>query len=233
MLVVPQLVIHSSRIAIGDELPPVREARRLRSMGAVEIGLLDLDGGLAIDHLPSWVAALVAISGVPVRFDGRLHDGAGIERATRAGFGTVVVDQRAVFDPMLLRWALDVFGPRLAVEVQVDGDYVFDAPEPAFGRDLQDVLGDLHFQGVRRVLYRDVTGEALPVQRLLQLGDRLPGMRFSYQGRVHSTADIEELAFVGPAMEAVLVGADLVLDGTLDLALANRAAAAGGGAVGD
>lgn len=210
---------------MGEELPPVRTVRRLVELGAAEVSLLDLDGTLADDMLPQWTEAIVAVAGVPLRFDGRLHQGARIERLARAKFDSVVVDQTAVFDPVVLRWALDLYGPRLVVEVLVDGDYVFDPPPAAFGRELVDVLGGLHFQGVRRLLYRDVTGEALPLQRLLELRDRLPGTKLSFQGGVRSVDDVAELAMVGDAIEAVLVDAGRIVDGELDLAAANRAAA--------
>jgi phosphoribosylformimino-5-aminoimidazole carboxamide ribonucleotide (ProFAR) isomerase len=224
VIVVPQVAFQATQVAMGEELPPVRVVRDLVARGATEVSILDLDGTLADDLLPQWVEALVAVAGVPLRFDGRLHEGARIERLARAGFRSIVVDQTAVFDPMVLRWALDLYGPRLVVEVQVDGEYVFDAPPAAFGRELVDVLGDLHFQGVRRLLYRDVTGQDLPTQRLLELVDRMPGTRITYQGGVRDVEAVAELAMVGSAIEAVLVDSLRVTDGDLDLDAANRAA---------
>jgi phosphoribosylformimino-5-aminoimidazole carboxamide ribonucleotide (ProFAR) isomerase len=224
MIVVPQIAFHATEVAMGEALPPIRTVRELVAVGAREVALLDLDGTLANDVLPQWAQALVAVAGVPVRFDGKVHDGARIERLSRAGFRAVTVDQAAVFEPMLLRWALDLFGPRLLVEVQVDGEYVFDAPPAAFGKELVDVLADLHFQGARRLLYRDITGEELPMRQLLELADRLPGMRVTFQGRVRDVGDVEELAMLGATVDAVLVDAERVLDGSFDLGAANRAA---------
>jgi phosphoribosylformimino-5-aminoimidazole carboxamide ribonucleotide (ProFAR) isomerase len=225
VIVVPQVAFRATEVAMGEELPPVRIVRDLALQGAVEVSLLDLDGTLAADVLPQWLEALVAIADVPLRLDGRIHEGSRLERLAKAGSASVVVDQTAVFDPAVLRWALDLYGPRLVVEVLVDGEYVFDPPPAAYGRELVDVLADLHFQGMRRLLYRDVTGDALPLQRLLELRDRLPGTDITVSTRVRSVDDIRELAMVGPALEAVLVDAELVRDGTIDLADANRAAA--------
>ena len=224
MKVVPQIAFHATQVAMGEELPPVRLVRELVKLGAGEVSILDLDGTLASDMLAQWTEAIVAVAGVPLRFDGLLHQGNRIERIARAGFDSIVIDQRAAFDPVTLRWALDLCGPRLIVELQVDGDYVFDAPPAAFGLEVVDVVAQLHFQGVRRLLYRDVTGETLPMQRLLELGDRAPGMRFSYQGPVRGVDDIAELALVDTAIEAVLVNAERVLDGAIEIASANRAA---------
>jgi phosphoribosylformimino-5-aminoimidazole carboxamide ribonucleotide (ProFAR) isomerase len=225
VIVVPQVAFRATEVAMGEELPPVRIVRDLALQGAKEVSILDLDGTIASDVLPQWLEALVAIADVPLRIDGRIHEGSRLERLAKAGSASVVVDQTAVFDPVVLRWALDLYGPRLVVEVLVDGDYVFDPPAAAFGRELVDVLAELHFQGVRRLLYRDVTGEALPLQRLLELRDRLPGTRITIASRVRSVDDIAELAMLGAAVEAVLVDSELVLDGTIDLVDANRAAA--------
>lgn len=227
VIVVPQVRFHATQVALGEELPPVRTVRELVALGAAEVSVLDLDGTLACDILPQWVEALVAVAGVPVRYDGRLREGSRIERLARGGLASIVVDQAAIFDPVLLRWALDLYGPRLVVEIQADGEYVFDAPPAAFGRELLDLVGDLHFQGVRRLLYRDVTTGELPLQRLLELADRLPGLRLTFQGGVRDVEAIAELAMVGAAIEAVLVDAERVCDGRLDLAAANRAAAPG------
>ncbi|MCW2974083.1 MAG: hypothetical protein JWN72_2356 [Thermoleophilia bacterium] len=231
MIVVPNIAFHGSQVAASDALPPVRIARALVELGARELALQDLDGVVAGDVLPEWLPSLVAVVGVPVRFDGRVHDGARIERLAKAQLGTVVVDQSAVFDPIILRWALDLHGSAICVELLVDGEYVFDPPPAAFGRELVDVLERLHMGGARRVLYRDVTGQALPLQRLLELGDRAPGVRFSYHGSsVRTVTDIAELALVGAGLEAVLVDARLVLDGGFDLAAAHRAAVPNAGA---
>lgn len=217
MIVVPQIPFRAGEPSADHGEAPARIVDELVARGAPEVAILDLDGAIARDVLPEWTRSLVADAAVPVRFDGHLHDGSRIERLAGAGFSTIVVDQRAVFEPVLLRWALDVFGPRLAVELQVDGEYVFDPPTSAFHREVVDVLADLHLQGVRRLLYRDVTGQQLPVQQLRDLAERLPGMRIDYHGRaVRGRADLRELAVVGPALEAVLVDAQLVLDGSLD-----------------
>ena len=202
----------------------MRVVRELVALGASEVSLLDLDGQVASDVLPQWMQSLVAVAGVPIRFDGRLHDGVRIERLSRAGLATLVVDQHAVFDSIVLRWALDLYGSALCVEVQVDSEYVFDAPPAAFGRELVDVIGDLHMRGARRVLYRDVTGAELPLQRLIDLGNRVPGLRYTYQGgAVRTVDDVAELAMIGAPMEAVLVDAARILAGDFDLAAANRA----------
>lgn len=230
MIVVPQIAFRAGEVAAGEALPPVRLVRELVASGAEQVALLDLDGSLARDLLPQWAEAIVAVAGVPLRFDGHLHDAARIERLARAGFATIVVDQSAVFEPMLLRWALDLFGSRLAVEVQVDGEYVFDPPPSAFDRELAEVVAQLHFRGVRSLVYRDVTGRELPLRQLMDLGERLPGMRIAYHGSaVRSVEDIGELSVAGRVLEAVLVDAQLVADGRIELRAAMRAARAPGG----
>lgn len=224
MIVVPQLAFSGTLVATGEELPPVAAVRELARRGAQEVQLLDLDGGEQ-DAVPPWLASLVAVAGVPVRYDGRLNDARDAERLTRARFGTLVIDHRALFDPMLVRWTLDLYGSRLCVEVQVDDGYLFDPPKHAFGTELVDVLLDLHVQGVRRVLYRDVTGVAPPLGALQELGDRVPGLRITYAGAVRTLADVVSLAGLGAVVEAAVVDAPHVAGGAIDLELANRVAA--------
>lgn len=225
MIVIPQVAFNSQQVALGEELPPVRRVRELVRQGAGEISILDLDGELAVDVLPQWVQALIAVSGVPLRFDGRLHQGSRIERLARAGFDSIIVDQTALFDPLVLRWAFDLFGQRLVVEVQADGEYVLGGPSSSFGTELVDLVSNLHFHGVRRILYRDHAAGVVPLQRLLELVDRLPGMRITYAGAVSDVEVIGELAMVGPAMEAVLLDSGLVESGNIDLSEAIRIAA--------
>lgn len=227
MIVVPQLAFHSALVAAGEELPPVRAVRELAQAGAEQIQLLDLDGTVASDVLPQWVEALVAMAVVPVRLDTRLRDAQRLERLVRCPFGTVVLGQWALGDAALVRWALDLLGSRLCLELQVDGEYLFDAPPSAFGTEVVDVLGMLHVQGVRRVLYRDVTGQELPLQRLLEIGDRVPGVQLTYQGAVRTPSDVGELRMVGRVLEAVVVDGAEVLAGRFDLLAAQREAAPG------
>lgn len=224
MIVVPQLAYSGALVASGEELPPVAAVRELGRLGAREVQLLDLDGGSTEDPVPQWLEALVAIAGIPVRYDGRLHDGRGAERLTRPRFSTLVIDHHALFDPMLVRWTLDLFGPRLCVEVQVDGEYLFDPPKHAFGSELVDVLSALHVQGIRRVLYRDVTGAAPPLAHLQEIGDRVPGIQYSYAGAARSLDDVRSLAALGPVIEAVIVDAAAVASGSIDILDANRIA---------
>lgn len=226
MIVVPQLAFSGARVADGDDLPPIAAVRELVALGAREVQLLDLGGSLALEPvLPQWVEALVAIAQVPVRFDGRLHDAKAAELLTRARFGTVVIDAASLFDSSLVRWALDLYGSRLCVEMQVDGEYLFEAPEHAFALEVVDMLSALHVQGVRRVLYRDVTAGEIGLARIRDLADRVPGVQLSYAGPVRSVDDVARVGTLGACIEAVVVDAALVLDGRLALADANHIAA--------
>lgn len=226
MIVVPQLAFSGARVAAGDDLPPVADVRTLVALGAREVQLLDLDGSLALEPvLPQWVEALVAIAQVPVRFDGRLHDAKAAELLTRARFGTVVIDAASLFDSSLVRWALDLYGSRLCVEMQVDGAYLFEAPEHAFALEAVDALSALHVQGVRRVLYRDVTAGAIDLQRIQDLANRVPGIQLTYAGPVRTLADVARVASLGSRIEAVVVDAARVLAGHLEISDANHIAA--------
>lgn len=226
MIVVPQVAFRAEQVAAGDAAAPLLRVRELARAGATQVQLLDLDGTLGDTQLPSWLDSLIAVSAVPIRIDARLHAGDAIERFARTTCSSIIVDQSAVFDALLLRWALDLLGDRLVVELQLDGDYLFDPPPAAFGIDVIEALGAMHFQGVRRVLLRDVTGEHAPLRQLLTIANRHSGMRLTYVGAVRSVTDIADIASVGPCVEAVVVAADYIDDGRINLAAANLAAGA-------
>ena len=152
------------------EAPPPAPAKDSRSSAIEALGskigtnYQKLDAALqktpeAMPDLPALVAGIRRSGRLPMAEFGR--------RAADA-----LVDEAA---PMLLRWALDLFGPRVVVELQVDDEYLFDPPPKAFGTEVVDVLTALHVQGVRRILYRDVNPAAEPpLSRLQELGDRVP-----------------------------------------------------------
>lgn len=222
MIVVPQIAFSSKLVSEGEELPPIAAVRELARLGAKEIQLLDLDGGIADMPLPQWLEAIVAVAGIPLRFDGRLHDARDTERLTKPRFSTIVIDHTTLFDPMQVRWALDLHGSKLCVELQVDGEYLFDAPQQAHSLLVEEILSALHMQGVRRILYRSISESAAQsVLRLRTLIDRVPGMKYTYYGGVKSLADIALLAKLGLGVEAVVIDAKDVASGVIDISKAN------------
>ena len=169
----------------------------------------------------SMLLSLIAAAGsVPVVLDAGLSHGDMIDRVARMPFAAVVLDAQALFDPMLLRWALDVLGERTMVELRSDGDYLYDPPESGYALELVEAARQLRFQGVRRVLLRDVTGTELPLPRLQAIAD--VGLDVTFQGMVRNLDDLRDIAaMTSPHVHAVIVG-DALYDGRIRLAEANH-----------
>ena len=225
MIVVPQVLVSARGVLFGEG-DPLEVARTLVSQGALALQLRDVDRSIsdAPDNASEWLRRLVDTIGVPVQFDGGLADSKALEVLAGIGFETVVVGPHAVFDPLYLRWAMDLLGRRLVVEVQTDGDHLYDAPKGMFHVELVEAVRQLRFQGVRHILLRDVTGLELPLNRLRTICHDI-GIRVTFSGPIRSLDDIRELAVVGSEdLVAVVVG-EPVYDGRVRLADANRIAA--------
>lgn len=223
MLVRAQITVGVGQLA-DDADGPRALVELLTRRGAKAFQLRDVDGVFGSSELPPWLASTIEAAGTaPVQLDAALADSQAIERATGLGFDSVVISMRALFEPMQLRWALDLLDRRLVVELQADGDYLFDPPAGAFGMELREAVRQLHFQGVRHVLIRDVTALEVPLTRLQDLGGNL-GMDITYQGPVRTLDDIRELTMLDPRhFHAVVIG-EALLTGELDIARATEIA---------
>jgi len=222
MLLLAQIVVTSA----AREPGPGVLIEQLLARGARAFSLREVDGAICTgNELSRWVrAAVEAARGLPVQLDASLTDSRVIEWVSKVGFHTVVIGMQALWDPALLRWALDLLGPRLVAELNVDGGYLFDPPEGGFGLELADAVRQLHFQGVRHVLIRDVTALEVPLTRLQSVSGNL-AMDITYHGPVRTMDDIRELGMLDPRhLRGVVVGAPLY-DGSMDVAEASRLAA--------
>lgn len=209
----------------GDEVLALAEA--LLRKGARAFQLRDPEGLVtAEEELPGWLDRLFALVGddAPVQHDGATEDSHALERLAAAPFDSIVVGMGGLFEPLRLRWALDLLGPRLVAGLEVDGDYLFDPPSAGFSLELMEAVRQLHFQGVRHVLYRDVTGSELPLQRLQQICGSLT-MDVTYSGVVRALGDVEELTLLDPRHFRAVVLGEPLFDGRIDIGEATRIAA--------
>jgi phosphoribosylformimino-5-aminoimidazole carboxamide ribonucleotide (ProFAR) isomerase len=222
VLVRAQISITSDRLLFGDG-NVLTLAEALVAKGARALQLRDIDGDIPKGDLPVWLEQLFATLGgdVPVQLDSAVHDSSAIERLAAVPFDGIVVGMKALFEPMLLRWALDLLGPRLVAELNVDGDHLFDPPPHGFSLELGEAVRQLHFQGVRHVLFRDITGLELPLNRLQTVCGTL-GMGVTYAGPVRSLDDIRELTMIDPVHLLGVVVGEPLYDGRVDIGRATR-----------
>jgi phosphoribosylformimino-5-aminoimidazole carboxamide ribonucleotide (ProFAR) isomerase len=191
--------------------------------GATFVALRDPIGRwAAAADTPLWLRTLASLD-IDVRYDGSLTDPRAIERIARLPFDDMVIGVNAAADPSLLRWSIDLLGPRLVVDVPVDDSYLFDPPAPMFGVEVIEVLRLLGAHGTRRAIWRDVTANEVPLGRIRGLASAT-GMDLDYHGPINSVTDLADLAAIaGDVVTGVIVGEPL-FDGSIDMGEATRIA---------
>ncbi len=223
MFVVPQLAIDSkglvnvvapteSESSVGADL--IELAGELILAGAKIIQLRDTDGCLAIDPANlSWLEMMLEEVSVPVQIDSSGDNASTLAHLATMKTHSIVVGSHVLFDPMALRWAHDLLGSRIIVELLMDGEYLFDPPKGSYALELDEAARRLAFQGIQRVLIRDVTGNNLPLSQLERIV-RGRKLELWFSGNIKQIGDFSTLDAIG--VHAVLVGAPL-FDGRINI----------------
>lgn len=222
MIVVPQIAVTAQHVAAVDGGDAFEIARTFVSQGAEALQLRAIDSASATspENL-DWLEQVAKAAGVPVQFDGAIAGSQALERVARRGFASIVLSMEAIFDPLLVRWALDLLGDRLVIEICADGDGLFGAPASSADMEVIELAHQLRVQGVERLLIRDVTGVSLPINMLRRLCDEARA-QVSFSGLVTSLEDIRQLSRISrTAMEAVIVGEPLY-DGRINVGEATK-----------
>ncbi len=212
----PQIAIREHRLVFGDG-DALSVAEHFVRLGARAIQLRDVDGSLASSTSGSdTLGVLAAGIPVPIQFDAAISDMRAIERVARTRVDGVVIAMEGIFEPLLVRWALDTLGPdRTILEIRADGEHLFDPPQEGFSMTLPEAVSAAVGTGVRRLLIRDVTSVAPSLERVSRAIAN-HDIRVTYSGPVRTADDIIELGEIGAALEAVVVSEPLY-DGRLPL----------------
>lgn len=197
-------------VEYSDE--PLEVARRWVSEGARRLHVIDLDGAFAGRLTqPDAIAAVARGCGVPVQVGGGLRSEGDLEAAFAAGADRAVLGTAALEDQALLERALERWGERIAVAVDVrDGQPVMRGWEEAGSGTLADLLKRLRHAGVRRVIATDVERDGMlegPNLILAASVARLFGGAVIASGGFRSRDDFvraRRLALLG--LEGVVVG---------------------------
>lgn len=218
MNIIPQIAVLAERPISGGDLDVASIASSLVSQGATALQLRILDGITGdVTALLDRYEHMSRELRVPIQLDGSVDSSSALDRCARRSFATVVLSMGAATDPLLVRWALDVLGDRLVVEVLGDGDTLYVDASRHGTPTLVEFVRQLEVQGVHHVLYRDVTGMEVPVNLLRSLCDDVE-LTFSFAGSVHSMTDIRLLRTVDRSqLRSVIIGEPL-MDGAIDLA---------------
>lgn len=179
----------------GDD--PLEAARAWVDEGAHALHVVDLDG--ARDGAPRSLGHLERIAGlgVEVEYGGGLRSFEAVRDAVDAGAGRVILGTAAFRDPELLDRALETFGERVAVGVDVRGGRVSVAgwtEEAAMSG--EGAIAAMQARGVGTLLYTNVDRDGMlegPDLDELRRVSAAVEAGFLYSGGIASTADLEAL----------------------------------------
>lgn len=213
---------------------PAAMARHWVSQGAEWLHVVNLDGALGAtqdqlsgeeDNLPINLRRLVEIRravDIPIQFGGGMRTLEDIHLAlelgaTRVVLGTVAVEKPRLVSEAIERWGAD----RIVVGIDArDGKVATHGWQETSGIDMVDLGHQMHALGVRRVVYTDISRDAMlmgvNVDATARLGD-ITGLNVIASGGVAGIQDIEKLkAHEHYNIDGVIVGQALYT-GNLDL----------------
>ncbi|MEA2159564.1 MAG: phosphoribosyl isomerase [Solirubrobacteraceae bacterium] len=191
---------------------PLEAAKRWVAAGARTLHVVDLDGARTgapanLEH----VARIVQAVEVPVQVGGGLRSAEALEATVAAGAARVVLGTAAYTDVDFLDAALERYGDRVVVSVDVRGGHL-----AASGWTEQTeipaevVIERLGARGVRRFVYssieRDGMLEGPDLEAVRKIAEVVRGS-FVYSGGVSSLEDLKALALLRQVnLAGVIVG---------------------------
>ena len=207
---------------------PLDAALAWQRDGAEWIHLVDLDAAFGRGSNAALLAEVVAAVDVKVEMSGGIRDDESLEAALATGCTRVNIGTAALENPDWCASAIDRFGDRVAVGLDVRGSTLAARGWTRDGGDLWEVLGRLDAQGCSRYVVTDVTkdgtlrGPNLDLLREVCAATDAPVVA---SGGVSSLQDLVALATLAPlGVEGAIVGKALYAGAfTLPQALASVA----------
>jgi phosphoribosylformimino-5-aminoimidazole carboxamide ribotide isomerase len=191
---------------------PLAAARDWVQQGARALHVVDLDGAragtpAALEHLERIAAA----TGLPVQYGGGLRRMEDCERAVASGAARIVLGTAAFADVDLLDEAVQRFGDRVVVSVDVrDGRIASAGWTQSTGLEPGAVIERLQDRGVRSFVYtsvdRDGMLDGIDTDEVWGVAGAVRG-RFLYSGGIGSLDDLRALARLRAVnLSGVIVG---------------------------
>ncbi len=217
-----------SETSYGD---PVLAARTWQRAGASWIHLVDLDAAFGRGSNAELLAQVVGALDVNVEMSGGIRDDASLERALATGCARVNIGTAALEQPEWVRSAIERYGEKIAVGLDVRGTTLAARGWTSEGGELYATLERLDAAGCARYVVTDVRrdgtlrGPNLDLLRGVCARTTAPVIA---SGGVSSLADLRDLASLVPlGVEGAIVGKALYAGAfTLHEALAEVASAA-------
>ncbi len=209
---------------------PVLAARTWQRAGASWIHLVDLDAAFGRGSNAELLAQVVGALNVNVEMSGGIRDDASLERALATGCARVNIGTAALEKPDWVRGAIERYGDKIAVGLDVRGTTLAARGWTSEGGELYATLERLDAAGCARYVVTDVRrdgtlrGPNLDLLRGVCARTTAPVIA---SGGVSSLADLRSLASLVPlGVEGAIVGKALYAGAfTLQEALAEVASA--------
>jgi phosphoribosylformimino-5-aminoimidazole carboxamide ribotide isomerase len=192
---------------------PVTAAERWVAEGAVRLHVVDLDGARAgrpasLDHLRRICEQVSA----DVQYGGGLRSLDDMQRAFDAGARRVVLGTAAFADAPLLGRAIERWGERVAVAVDMRAGVVATSGWTEQSRlEAADAVGALRGQGVRTFIYTNVDRDGMltgaDTDGIARISQLAAGEQLIYSGGIGALADLRALTELNlPNLAGVIVG---------------------------
>jgi phosphoribosylformimino-5-aminoimidazole carboxamide ribotide isomerase len=178
---------------------PADAARDWVAAGALQLHVVDLDGARdgeprSIDHL----ARIAETTGVPIQYGGGLRSIDAVRAAMDAGAARVILGTAAFRDVDLLDAAIQQYGSRVMVSVDVRGGNVATAGwTETSALPATDAIVALQDRGVRSFVYTDADRDGMLDGPDLDDVRRIAGVvrgRWIYSGGIGATEHLRALA---------------------------------------
>ncbi|MFK0041600.1 bifunctional 1-(5-phosphoribosyl)-5-((5-phosphoribosylamino)methylideneamino)imidazole-4-carboxamide isomerase/phosphoribosylanthranilate isomerase PriA [Paenarthrobacter sp. NPDC090517] len=189
---------------------PLEAALNWQNAGAEWVHMVDLDGAFGRGNNAALISEVVSQLNVKVELSGGLRDDESLERALELGVARVNLGTAALENPEWTRKAIDRFGDKIAVGLDVRGTTLAGRGWTKEGGDLWEVLARLEDAGCARYVVTDVTKDGTlqgpNVQLLRQMVEKT-GKPVVASGGISSLEDLRVLRELVPlGVEGAIVG---------------------------
>jgi phosphoribosylanthranilate isomerase len=202
--------VAGSEKRFGD---PLEAALRWQAAGAEWIHLVDLDAAFARGHNRDLLASIIARLDVQVELSGGIRDDESLGAAMASGCRRVNIGTAALEQPEWCAAAIDAWGDRVAVGLDVRGRTLAARGWTREGGDLYDVLARLDAEGCARYVVTDVNKDGMlqgPNLQLLRDVCAATDRPVVASGGITELVDLQALsALVAEGVEGAIIGTAL------------------------
>jgi phosphoribosylformimino-5-aminoimidazole carboxamide ribotide isomerase len=204
---------------------PLRAAQRFEIDGATHLHLVDLDGakeGLTRNF--DTITRVVRESGLFVQLGGGIRDMQSAQKYLSCGVGRIILGTAAVEDPGFLKEAVQAFGDKLAVGVDIrDGQVATKGWTHTSTLGMEDLLDSLSELGVATLIATDISRDGAMRGTNLSLYAQITrqwGFQVIASGGVTTLKDVEalnDLDLYGVIIGRALYTGDIALTDALEV----------------